>query len=190
MKKFILLILFVLSATVSGCQKQVVDNKNILNSSSPLLTALVQRTDFGNDWQWIDTDMVQPSPAAPIANHERSDSAAIILTGFYGAERYYVKIYHGVERYIGPVSWIKTTPIEFHNDGQPISLDITQAGNSTSTKCIKASDVFACQIIVGYQHIVSIMTIYAPSQMGEQALTEMVNMILNVGDSHIKRIDD
>ncbi len=184
----VLFAIVALSMTIAGCRQHLVELDKISNPSSPLLSALLQRTDFSDKVQVIDKFTVQPGSPQPIANQTRSDSAGTFIKGFYQTGSYFVDVNQEIETYNDPVAWDNVRAIEFH-DAEPISTTITPLGNHTSTKCVKPPYLFACQIVASYGHTILLMTIYVPRELGEATFNEVVNDVLTAADDRIKKID-
>jgi hypothetical protein len=156
-----------------------------------LLEGLIQEIDLSREWHWIRESIFQHAETPTPQNQQMFESAMRVLSGDFGTERYYVTIAHGLERY--QQNPPQPQIAEFQSalgltNTTTLSLNLVPLGAPTSAKCWKSSET-VCDIVTSYSHLLSRVVVYAPSQLNDATLMEILNQVLSTVDSRIKVID-
>jgi hypothetical protein len=167
------------------------DEKHVTNPFSPLLKVLVKESDFTNDWDWIGSSLGQFPDAPSQENGQLAEWATSSLQGSYGKERYEMNFFHILHRYNRAVTLADIDNSTFPQDGkgETVDLALNSLGNQRSVKCIKLSHILECQVAGVYKNVVSIFRIWAPPDMQEELIVNILNPVLQKVDSRAKEME-
>jgi hypothetical protein len=196
---------------LSACQQPLPfkATQKVSDSNSPLLGALMNRSDMPGNWVWYRDDLYQAHEAFTSPSYKLIDAAAHGVTGDYGAQRYYIQTTHRLERY-EPASppletlkqWIDDSFAEEEKSStyakHAFSPSLVSVGTGLVSKCVSpdpsrnppTTGVEICLVAARYNHIVSKIIFYAaPGSLNDNSATEILNQILTTTDGRIKEID-
>lgn len=182
-----LVILFVIS---TACHKNFEENITVENPNSDLLTRLIQITDFSSNWQWIYSDVSQSKEIPTTENDYLIEKAAHGLTGLYGDERLYIRIFHILEK-SKEVSGERTSSLTENMTSANIFTlaidDIAKAECNQETSSHQPGVIF-CETTTYYTNLTSIITVYAPDIIEDESLIEIFNEALSATDKRVQEM--
>lgn len=192
-----LVVLVVIFTCLLACQSrgQPTQVREVVDPQSPLVDALLQESDLSGDWSWMDDGSVYHTPITITAEYQGlTERVSYILTGRYISRENYVKIYHGLERHEEQAP----PPIEITLDEdigliepQEFFPEFVSVGQFMESGCwVDLEDGYVtCRVVVSYNSIISILSIYALGGVESTAIEEILNQALNAVDGRIKKID-
>jgi hypothetical protein len=189
------LVLSIACICLSACQAQLEDSLDRTANGSKLSDALVQQSDFLGDWRWTREGNMQRVESTS-QNPQVVEQVMRTLRGDYGAEKYYFTVAHILESYeqhppqLGLDQFRKDMGL---TSQQSIRLNLKPFGTTMVEECWKGSkpdSEIVCKVIVTYQHLNSDITVYAPVQIDETDLAEILDHLLSKIDQRIKAIDE
>lgn len=175
---------------ISGCQ----DNSDLRQLSDMLIAP----EELGTNWYWSDVSTKQESFTPDEDSSFLVESAARILSGYYNysnrVDNYYVVIMHRVNYYSQPTSWLNDW--QFTDDlgltsPNELVIDVPNSAEYYIIRCLrempdlteKATTI--CQLRQGYGHFISDVTVYVPSTMSVDMLTDILRPISAVSEEKI-----
>ena len=182
----------ILSIGLIACSANPVE-KHVINPFSPMLKVLVKESDFTENWEWIGGTLGQFPDAPSQENGQLAEWATSSLQGVYGQERYEMNFFHILHRYNRAVTLEDIDYSAFPQDGndaETVDLALNSLGNQGSVKCLKTSHILECQVAGVYKNVVSIFRIWAPPDMQEELIVNILNPVLQEIDSRAKEMED
>lgn len=175
---FVLLGIF--STFLASCKHGVKETVSIENYDSDLLSILIQPSDFSSNWQWIYSDISQNEEIPTNENNYIIEKATRGLTGLYGEERYYIMLFHSLEKYQEePMkNSIDLTEKIPSVDGFSLSIDQSAVNCTRETNINSRNKIVFCRVTVNYNTLTSIITIYAPASIEDEVLEEILTQAL------------
>ncbi len=174
---------------LAACQTEIKRTRNIEDATSSLLGGLIQETDLSGEWRWIAEDTAQQAKEPTPQSQEMVESAIRILTGDWRVQRYYITIAHALKRYAQDPPQPEVDSFQSAmglTNTTTLSLNLFPRGEATSAKCWKASGTTVCDINTSYPHLLSSVVVYAPAEISDAALMELLNQVLIQSDQRIK----
>ncbi len=185
---------------ISGCQS-VVDESEPDPNELWFSHVLVSSEALGSSWQESIVSTHQESVVPDEENHYLVESAARILTGFYGnrTDNYFLTVMHKVNYYEQPVSWLDGWQFTEDLDlsaPQEVTLDIPHAFPYFAGRCLQempdseTKTIAVCQVKQGFDRFVVDLTIYAPANMPLADLTNLLEQISVTSEEKILALVD
>ena len=182
-------LILVLAACQPEIKKPPQKSPEVEEAYSPLIRELIQKTDLSGEWHWL-AESTTPYAIDPTRqNQQMIDFAMRVLAGEWKEQRYNIMIVHSLKYY-------SQSPPRPQVDSFQSSMGLTNTatlspnlilrGEAMSAKCWKNSSKITCDIVTAYPHLLSDVTVYAPAEMSEAALMELLNQILDQSDQRIK----
>jgi hypothetical protein len=69
-----------------------------------------------------------------------------------------------------------------------VSLSLVPLGESIAAKCWKSPGTTVCNVVTTYPHLLSNVVIYAPAEMNDGTLRQILDQVLRQSDQRIKAI--
>jgi hypothetical protein len=195
---FIVLVVIVSCTVLAACSgwPTMTVKEDIYDPQSPLLTALVQRSDFSPGWHWLrESTTVEPGESIT-GDSNIIESAFRGLGGTYNSDRIYMHLYHRLELHSKPVLSETIQLSDAHLAGEVISLEIPPLGRSVKSRCVRETPhpqgkSIVCQVVVGYEYITSdlIFEISGDDYMEFEILQMTVREVLLSVDNRVGEIN-
>lgn len=162
-------------------------SRDIKNNDSLAYEVLLKEDEIPIDWKSVHSNLqqpcTQPSLGYPFKRSLLVDCANSSYTSVFDVpkliipQRNYVSISHDLAIYkqpIGPLKDFMTMiPILAMEEGTGFNPNISNMGKYTHQIC-SVSDVYYCEIAVGYDCIISIVSIKVPTHLGKEFLIHTI----------------
>jgi hypothetical protein len=177
-----------LALLLAACQPGIKKSREVEEAASPLLRELIQETDLSGEWHRLAQSTTHYAIDPTRQNQQMIDFALRVLAGEWEVQRYNVMIMHSLKYYSQSPPRPQVDSFQSTmglTNTATISPNLILRGESMSAKCWKDSGRTVCNIVTSYPHLLSDVTVYAPAEMSDVALMELLNQILNQSDQRI-----
>ena len=179
--------MFVMEAVFEP-RSQFTEKSSIQNSSSQALIPLVEKQDFPDNWEWISESVQQPSKFPwEDSPSDTAESILIAKVSHLLIFRHYVRVFNWTSFYESPIS-----EQEFNNripsgiDETSFTPTVNKAGKYFYAICSKGSDFYACDVSIGYEHLISFISFITPQELGEQFPIDLINSSIESVEQKVK----
>jgi hypothetical protein len=166
--------------------------------SKQLSVGLVQESDFGGDWEWLDASYSVARPSY-IENDSTppAETTYQALDAYYQSKEHRVKVFHDLQRYNETAPRLDKFEIwetSVNPGGDKFVPQLTDYGRGTLSECLviskyDSSPATACSIAISYQHIVSTLDFKFYGNPSRKELEAILDGVLAQIDKRLMEID-
>lgn len=102
--------------------------------------------------------------------------------------KHYVRMDHWLELYASPMSeaeFMNNIPKQGKDETSFVPA-VSKAGKYTYAICSKGSDFYACDVSIGYEYLISTISVITPQEMGERFTIELLDSAVKLTDQRVK----
>jgi len=168
---------------------QFTEDSSIQNESSQALVPLVDKQDFPENWEWISETVQQPSKFPwKDSPSDTAESVLIAKVSRLLVFRHYVRVFNWSAFYDSTISEEDFMKRISHgiNDETSFTPNVNKTGKYFYATCGKGSDYYACDVSIGYEHLISYLLVETPQELGEEFTIDLLNTSIERIEQKVK----